>query len=161
MKKTKILLSAMALLLLGMAATSCDKDPIVFQSTNSRIMENDIKWGDWLAGPNYIYVTYDWDAISTDVLNYGTVSAYVYDNGHQCPLPYAYPMGPLYYDIDGNDTIDFIDNMVEQIRCEFEPGKITFIMQDLDGNLPEIIPYSDPITVRAVATVPVQYVIDK
>ena len=160
MKKTKFLLPALTAIQLGLTAVSCGKDPIAFESTNSRVMQNEIKWGDWLPDydHNYMYVTFDWDAITTDVLNYGTVSAYVYDEGRQCPLPYAYPMGTMVY--DAGTPNEFTDFLVEQLRCDFEPGKLTFIMQDLDGNMPEIIPYSAPITFRAVATVPVQYVIN-
>lgn len=153
MKKTKILMATLVTALLALTATSCNKE-VAFESTNTRVMQNEVKWYDWSNGGNYMYVTFDWDAITNDVLNYGTVDAYVYENGRQCPLPYAYPMGQVSYD-DG--TVDYL---IEQLRYDLEPGKITFIMQDLDGNLPEGLENTAPLTFRAVATVPVQYVLD-
>lgn len=157
MRKAKILISALAIALLGLATASCERE-ITFESTNSRVMEQTIYWNQWqpddINNPSYLYVTLDWDAISTDVLNYGTVSAYVYDGDRQNPLPYLYPMGQVTYE-DGN-----VDYLVENIRFDLEPGKITFIMQDLDGNLPEGLENTAPLVFRAVATVPVQYVIN-
>lgn len=153
MKKSKILTTALVTALLALTTVSCNKE-VAFESVNTRVMQNEVKWVDWSIDGNYMYVTFDWDAITSDVLNYGTVDAYVYENGRQCPLPYAYPMGQVTYD-DG--TVDYL---VEQLRYDIEPGKITFIMQDLDGNLPEDLANTAPITFRAVATVPVQYVLD-
>ncbi len=153
MKKTKILLASLALALFALTATSCNKE-VSFESMNTRVMQNEVYWNQWRTEGNHLAITFDWDAITTDVLNYGTVDAYVYEGSHQCPLPYAYPMGQVSYD-DG--TFDYL---VEQLRFDVEPGKITFIMQDLDGNLPEGLENSAPLTFRAVATVPVQYVID-
>lgn len=153
MKKTKYFLPVMAALLMGVFATSCGRDPVAFESVNTRVMQQTIYWNQWQADVNYLYVTLDWDAITTDVLNYGSVVAYVYDGERQCPLPHVIP---ITYNYPTGDIV-----IPENLRFDLEPGKITFIMQDLDGNPPEGLENSAPITFRAVATVPVQYVLDK
>lgn len=167
MKKVKILISALAVALLGLTAASCDRDPISFESSNSRNMEAVIYFNEWrdyvsVDGSGnvieqYKYVSYDWDAISSDVLNYGTVTAYVkeHQSDRQNQLPFVYPLGWITYD-DGTQL-----PLIENLRYDIEPGKITFIMQDLDGDLPQGLENTPPLTFRAIATVPVQYVINK
>lgn len=157
MKKARFLLPVMAALLIGAFTTSCDREPVAFESTNTRVMQQTIYWNQWRDyvnnDVNYKYVTLDWDAITTDALNYGSVVAYVYDGENQCPLPHVTP-------ITYNTTTGPIV-VAENIRFDLEPGKITFIMQDLDGALPDGLENTAPITFRAVVTVPVQYILDK
>lgn len=156
----------LALALLGLGASSCNREEISFESSNSRAMEEEVYFSQWrrYAELNndgdtvvrYLYVSYDWDAISSDVLNYGTVAAYVteYQSTIQNQLPYVYPMGWATYP-DGSSHY-----LVENLRYDIEPGKITFIMQDLDGEWPQGLENTPPLKFRAVATVPVQYVIN-
>jgi hypothetical protein len=162
MKRFKFLTKALAVVLLGLATASCGREPISFESTNSRIMEQEVYWNQWddyVDGDvQYKYVTFDWNAISTDVLNYGTVNAYVYETDavgtHQCPLPYSFPI--LYTDDNG---VPFF--VPTNFRYILEPGKITFIREDLDGGaIGSTMDYTAPLTFRAVATVPVQYTIN-
>lgn len=153
MKKIRILIPMLAAVLTGMFSTSCQRD-VTFESVNTRVMEATIYRNQWNDdGSGYLWKTYDWDAITTDVLNYGNVDAYVYDGGRQCPLPHILPI--TYTFSDGSSTV-----VPENLRFDFEPGKITFIMQDLDGEMPEGLS-EEPITFRVVATVPVQYVLEK
>lgn len=153
MKKARFLLPVLAALLMGTVASSCGREPAAFESTNTRVMQQTIYWNQWISDPEYMYVTLDWDALTEDVLNYGSVVAYVYEGTRQCPLPHVIP---ITYNTASGDIV-----VPENLRFDLEPGKITFIMQDLDGNLPEGLENSAPITFRAVATVPVQYVLDK
>ena len=161
MKKAKVLFSMLAVALLGIAASSCNREEVSFESVNTRIMEQEVywnQWGDFVDGDvQYKFVTFDWNAITTDVLNYGTVNAYVYETDavgtHQCPLPYSFPIA--YTDDLGNPFY-----VATNFRYILEPGKITFIREDLDGGpIGTTMDYTAPLTFRAVATVPVQYTI--
>lgn len=155
MKKAKFLLPMLGALLLGAFATSCEPEhvPVAIESSNTRVMQQTIYWNQWQADVNYMYVTLEWDAITEDVLNYGSVVAYVYDGERQCPLPHVIPI--TYTTNTGDVTVP------ENLRFDLEPGKITFIMQDLDGLLPTGLENTAPIVFRAVATVPVQYLVKK
>lgn len=87
---------------------------------------------DWIedSEANYYYATYDCSSLTKDVDSYGAVIVYYYDNeGRWNMLPYVTP----YY----SDEMD--DTWAENIRFDWEHGKITFIVQDLDGGLPENI----------------------
>ncbi len=155
MKKIKILMTTLVTAVLALTATSCDKE-VAIESTHTRVMQQEVYWDQWRdfvdGDVQYKYVAFDWDAITTDVLNYGSVDAFVYESDadgiHQCPLPYSYPI--RYGD-------DFVPT---NLRYILEPGKITFIREDLDGGEVAGMENTAPLTFRAVATVPVQYVID-
>ncbi|MCR5445883.1 MAG: hypothetical protein K6E96_09460 [Bacteroidales bacterium] len=157
MKKAKFLLPMLGALLLGAFATSCEPEhvPVAIESSNTRVMQQTIYWNQWQADVDYMYVTLEWDAITEDLLKYGSVVAYVYEGEYQCPLPHIYPMGEVTYE-NGN-----VDYLVEKLSYELEPGRITFIMQDLDGLPPTGLENTAPIVFRAVATVPVQYLVKK
>ena len=157
MKKAKFLLPMLGALLLGAFATSCEPEhvPVAIESSNTRVMQQTIYWNQWQADVDYMYVTLEWDAITEDLLKYGSVVAYVYEGEYQCPLPHIYPMGEVNYE-NGN-----VDYLVEKLSYELEPGRITFIMQDLDGLLPTGLENTAPIVFRVVATVPVQYLVKK
>ena len=151
MKKSKILIPVLASILAGLFSTSCTKD-VALESVNTRVMECTIYRNQWNDdGSGYLWKTYDWDAITNDVLTYGSIDAFVYDGSRQCPLPHVIPVAYL---VDGQTVY-----VPENIRFDFEPGKITFIMQDLDGFMPTGLDVD--LTFRAVATVPVQYVIEQ
>lgn len=158
MKKNRTLkgmLLAVAVAAMSLTLSSCN-DEVLLESVNTRVMETTIEWTQWIDDGQtpYFYKTASWDGISTDVLQYGNVQAYVYDGDLQCPLPYIYPLGLATYD-DGSTHY-----LVENLRYDLEPGKITFIMEDLDGNVPQNLMNRPPITFRVVATVPVQYIIN-
>ena len=149
MKKARILLPVLAALLLGIGMTSCERE--YFGDSNTRVMQKTIYWNQWVddGQTNYLYCELEWPALTTEVLTYGSITAYVYDGDYQNPLPYVIPIS---YDLGGG----VYDVVPENLRYDLQPGKITFIMQDLDGNMPAGITNSAPITFRAVITMPVQ-----
>lgn len=152
MKKRKILIPVLAAILVSMFGTSCTKD-VTLESVNTRVMEGTVYRNQWKDdGSGYLWCSFDWNAITSDVLTYGTVEAYVYDGERQCPLPHVIPIKYTYDD----GTFEYVP---ENIRYDFEPGTVTFIMQDFDGYLPGAI--DQDFTFRVVATVPVQYVIEQ
>jgi hypothetical protein len=146
MKKTRFLLPLLAALLLGLGMTSCSREQY-WGDTNTRAMTVTIYWNEWIDDHQtaYLYAEVPWDAITLDVLNFGNVAAYVYDDSYQCPLPYVVPIT-----YDGNVVV------AENISYDLSLGKVTFRMQDLDGGMPAGLENSAPITFRVVATMPVQ-----
>ena len=155
MKKLRL-----AVALIGAALASCFatsySEPQQVQSVVTRTMQKEIHWNEWTTNDpnvNYHYVTLRWDFLTEQVVNYGTVVAYVYDGTYQKPLPYIYPV-----DYTLNDGSHLV--VPQDISFDIRPGEITFIRQDLDGNMPEGTEYTAPLVFRAVATVPVMYEID-
>lgn len=103
---------------------------------------------------NYIYAAFNNPDITRDVVENGSVTADVwalYDYGQNLgswhPLPYVYPLElNVTYD-DGTTGLVVIP---ETIRMEWEEGRVTFIIQDLDGYDPELL--TNTITVRVTTT---------
>ena len=154
MKKARFILPMLTALLMGFGMTSCENE--YFGDSNTRVMEATVCWNHWrtyvdnVENKRYMYVTYEWNALTVDVLNYGSVTAYVYDGDSQCPLPHVVPITYTYN--DGSVVV-----VPESFRYELTPGKITIIMQDLDGELPEGIDYNFPdVSFRVVAMMPVR-----
>ncbi|MBP5526885.1 MAG: hypothetical protein J6X79_00360 [Bacteroidales bacterium] len=149
MKKVKLILPMLLALVLGFTMTSCESE--YFGDTNTRAMTTTIEWTQWVddGATAYLYVDVPWDAITADVLNFGNVSAYVYDGEYQCPLPYIVPI--TYTTATGNVVVP------ENITYDLSLGKISFRMQDLDGGMPEGLTNSAPITFRVVVTMPVEH----
>ena len=145
MKKTRFILPVLAALLLSIGMTSCEEE--YFGDSNTRVMEVTIdRWYDDGQMP-YLYHEVSWNALTTDVLTYGNISAYVYDGDYQNPLPYIVP---ITYNLAGGG----VAIVPENIRYDLMPGKITFIMQDLDGNMPEGVASIPPMTFRVVVNMP-------
>lgn len=101
-------------------------------------------------GNNYLYATFENSDITEKVMNEGTVTAEVwniydtYNNiGSWNPLPYVYPLEITKTDENNNPYTVIVP---ENIRFEWELGKVTFIIQDLDGYDPEDI--VSPLTIR-------------
>lgn len=147
MKLMKLFLPMLAI---AMLATGCTKE-YVTNTYGSQIQTYQFnitpsEWqrvaGDNLPGSqNYLYCTKSLDAIDQYVFDQGTVQAFawnVYDpstnTGAWNTLPFIYPLEILVQDDLGN-----IDMVVvpENLRFEWELGKVTFIIQDLDGYDPE------------------------
>ena len=149
MKKARFILPVLAALLLAAGLTSCE--PEYFGDSNTRVMQTTVYWNQWIddGQTNYLYCELDWPALNTEVLTYGSITAYVYDGDYQNPLPYVIP---ITYTLASGATVVVPEN----IRYDLQPGKITFIMQDLDGNMPEGIVNSAPLTFRAVINMPVK-----
>lgn len=83
----------------------------------------------WASDYNYYYATVDCSDLTKDVDTYGAAIVYYYEDGRWNMLPYTIP----YYSGAENDT------WAENLRFDWEIGKITFILQDLDGGQPENI----------------------
>lgn len=84
---------------------------------------------DWQEADNYYFATFDCSSLTKDVDDYGAAIVYLYEDGRWNLLPYVRP----YYSSNLDET------WAENIRFDWELGKITFIVQDLDGGLPEYI----------------------
>ena len=154
MKRISFLLPVLAALVMGFFATSCEPDYVI-EGSHTRVMTATVYHDKWqvyedVSGTRYLYKSFEWDALSENMLKYGTVVAYVYDGTNQCPLPHVIPIS---YTVNGN-----VEVVPENIRFDIGVGTITFIMQDLDGFLPEDI--ADDLVFRAVATIPQQYVLE-
>ncbi len=124
-----------------------------------------VKAGDWsknegvdLPGDqNYAYVTVNNPDITNAVIEGGTVQAYVYliynfeDNlASWNPLPVVVPI--LIKKIDtSTNTVISSEIVAENTRFEFEPGKVTFVIQDLDGYDPEDI--ANDMTFKVCVTI--------
>ncbi len=146
MKKATFILPLLMTIVMSCGLTSCSDE--YFGDSNTRVMEATVFRNQWCDdGSGYLWCSFDWNALTVDVLNYGNISAYVYDGNRQCPLPHVVPI--TYTFDDGS-----YDIVTENIRYDFEPGKITFIMEDHDGALPENI--NTDLTFRVVATMPVE-----
>ena len=129
-------------------AVSCEKKYITEEyitEYHSNVTTFDVRIapGDWLresegeepGESQYLYYIYSTNSITQDVMKKGAVVAYIYtlyDTQKQMGawnlLPYVYPLS---INDDGQDAI-----VPETIRCEWEEGMITFIIQDLDGYAP-------------------------
>lgn len=104
---------------------------------------------------NYLYAEFENKDITPDVLDNGTVTADVYaiynvqqDLGSWHPLPYVYPIAVNVTDQSTGATHTEI--VAETIRMEWELGKVTFIIQELDGWDPDDM--LSKITVRVNVT---------
>ncbi len=86
-----------------------------------------VRANDWMEAENYYYATFDCSSLTKDVDDYGAAIVYLYEDGRWNMLPYVRP----YYSKALNET------WAENIRFDWELGKITFIVQDLDGDWPE------------------------
>ena len=152
----KFILPLLLALGIGVLTTSCD-DEVLLESTNTFYKQVTLNWNNWYRSSDGYMLVHEepWNALTADVLNYGNVNAYVYDGDRQCPLPYVYPID--YYDNTGT----YIGTTPTNLRVEFEPGKIIFIREDLDGNPVGDITGDDPIVFRVVATVPVEYILER
>jgi len=103
---------------------------------------------------NYLYASFQNADITADVMENGTVQAYVYNTydvqhnlGAWNTLPFIYPLEVYVPDGDGGQEMVIVP---ENLRFEWEQGKVTFIIQDLDGYDPENM--VSTITVKVCVT---------
>ena len=140
MKRTFLMLAAMLCL-----AVSCEKKYITEEyitEYHSNVTTFDVRIapGDWKreeagaepATNNYLYYIYSTKELTPEVVKKGAVVAYIYtiydaktQQGAWNLLPYVYPL-----EITENEETFMVP---ETIRCEWEEGMITFVIQDLDG----------------------------
>ena len=137
---------------MSFAFSSCTDDAIL-ESVNSRYAEFTVTNDMWYVDANQEFrCDFEWDAISDHLLKYGTVEAYIYKGNRQVPLPYVYPVE---FTVGGSTVYQPIN-----IRFDIEKGIISFVISDL-GDL--ISNQASLLTMRfrAVATVPVQYIVQE
>lgn len=142
----KIILTMLTAVALSLGFTSCEHQTM-------RSVEVTVQPYDWVTNNNvnYYFATFRWDELDADVIDYGTVNAYLIQNGKQNLLPLVTPI--TYYNIDTNgDGIGDTDvTVAENIRFDMEYGMITFIIEDMDGYLPGDMAGTAPMTFRIVA----------
>ncbi len=158
MKRTALLILVAATF--GLTVSSCHKEPqdAYLESSGTRVKEVTVKGTDWVTNDptvSYAYCTIDWDVLTDHVVYDGNINVYVYDNGRQNPLPYVYPLGFVTYS-DGST-----DFATENLRFDFEVGRVTIIMQDMDGAIPNLGLATPNMDFRIVATAPINYIIQQ
>ena len=153
----KFLLPLMAILVMGVLATSCKKKDYYIESVNTEVGTVTVTNEDWVEFPGngvneapYLQARIDWSVLTQNVLDYGNVNVYVYVNDKQFSLPYVYPV--TYTENDGSKV-----TVAENLKFYLKPERLYLVMQDLDGVLPD--GYIDDINIRIVATWPVNYVL--
>ncbi len=151
MKRTAVTL--FAALFVSLIATSCTKE-VLLESVQTVCDDVTVRFDDWQLANNgnpYYYCLVDWNAVTDEVVNNGNVSVYLYEGGRQSPLPYVYPI-PI-----GNNQY-----VGENLRYTVEPGRITLILEDLDGDTPIVTrDYTPDMTFRIVLTHPVNYILEQ
>ena len=145
MKLKKFILPMLTLVLL---ASGCTKE-YVYNGSRVQTIRFNITPSEWRLNEgqykpganNYLYCEKDVPAIDQQVFDYGTVQAYVWNvydqatnSGAWNTLPFVYPLEVLEQTEDGGYNRYVIG---ENLRFEWEKGKVTFIIQDLDGFKPE------------------------
>lgn len=145
MKLIKLFLPMVVLTVL---ATGCKKEYITY-GTEVYTHEYKVTPAQWTrntgnnlpGGNNYLYASFQNADIDAGVMENGTVNAYVYNVydvannlGAWNTLPFVFPLEVTEDDGTGNPRLVIVP---ENIRFEWELGKVTFIIQDLDGYDPE------------------------
>ena len=143
MKMNRFILPLVAMALL---ATGCTKEYVSYNyGAQVETIRVNVNPGDWQfnegsrlpGGQNYYYCTVDIPSITAEVFDYGTVQAYVWNIynvdqnlGAWNTLPFVYPLEVFVENDDGTQSLVIVP---ENLRFEWEKGKVTFIIQDLDG----------------------------
>ena len=148
MKKLLFLIPILATLALSQGCTTKE----YYQGSQVYTRMYNVKPADWgrnqgeneQGALNYLYATVSNPDITNAVIEGGTVQAYVYiiynvseNLGSWNPLPVVVPIEITKKDESG--TVISYDVVAENTRFEFEPGSVTFVIQDLDGFDPEDI----------------------
>ncbi|MBQ0016709.1 MAG: hypothetical protein KBT04_06970 [Bacteroidales bacterium] len=118
----------------------------ITESSSLTVVNITVPGTQWTEGvrPNvdatYYYANYDVPAITQEVIDNGFVVAYIYniyDNRNQLgswnELPYVYPY--IFYNQETGERY----SVGENIRFEWELGKVTFVVEDIDGLLPDAL----------------------
>lgn len=155
--KIKKLFIALMVLIGTSITTSCVKETVV-AGAQVYSYEYTIYPNQWIRNigtnnpgyNNYLYASFENAYITSDVMAYGTVQAYVWNvydystnSGAWNTLPYVIPIE--IFDSHGGLVV-----VPENLRFEWELGKVTFIIQDLNGIDPEDM--TNPITVKVCVT---------
>ncbi len=143
----RIIVTMLAAVAMSLGLSSCEH-----QTMES--VEFTIQPYEWVtsAGVNYYFCTVGWDELDGDVVDYGTVNAYLIKGGRQNLLPLVTPITYYNIDLDGDGIADQDQYTIgENIRYDIEYGRITFIIEDLDGGMPLDMESTTPMTFRVVA----------
>ena len=155
------------MLVLGALSTGCTKEyysTIVENHYGATVKtkEYTIAPGEWrrnegsnLPGSqNYLWCTKNNADITDSVMAFGTVQAFVYsvydvtnNLGAWNTLPFVYPL-EVWTTNDAGERVMVI--VPENLRFEWEKGKVTFVIQDLDGFDPEDM--DKPISFKVCVT---------
>ena len=157
MKLLKLFIPALAILAL---AQGCTKEYITnYNGAQVYARDFTVKPADWKRNEgannpgfeNYLYAEFENADITQNVVDNGTVQAYIYvlynvaqNLGSWNPLPYVYPLEIKAS--DGSITI-----APENTRFEYNTGTVTFIVQDLDGFDPEDI--TNEMSIKVCVTI--------
>lgn len=160
----RIFLTLLVATTLGLTATSCQKEPVpaTLQSMQTKSAEVTLSDNNWQTYPGsstesaYLFAEVDWPVLDEYVLTYGNVNAYIKINTKVFPLPYT---TPITYTLDDGSQVVVPEDIQFFVKPTTHPGKIYFVIRDLDGNLPE--GYIEDLTFRIVATWPVDYIINQ
>lgn len=151
MKRTALTL--FVALFVSLFATSCAKD-VLIESVQTESDVVTVKFSDWQPANNgtpYYYCLIDWNAVTREVVENGSVDVYLYEGDRQSPLPYVYPIH-----IGNGQYIG------ENLRYTVETGRIILYLEDLDGGEPIVnIDYTPDMTFRIVLTHPVNYILEQ
>ncbi|MBR1799058.1 MAG: hypothetical protein IJ789_05010 [Bacteroidales bacterium] len=154
----KFFMPLVATLALSFGLASCSGDEVLLDSVKTYVMEEDVYPADWQEADGYLYCTFNWNAITDAVMRDGTVNAYiyeyVYDEARQIPLPYVYPM--TWNMPDSTQQV-----LPEMVRFDFQRGQITFLIEEVNENVLTRADIATKYKFRAVATVPVTYIIEQ
>jgi hypothetical protein len=168
MKTLKLLIPAIAVLALLQGCTKeyITKQYITQEYNGAQVYARDytVKQSDWKRNEgennpgfdNYLYAEFDNPDITKDVVDNGTVQAFIYtiynveeNLGSWNPLPFVYPLLIEEKDDSGNVVNSFI--VAENTRFEYNVGKVTFIIQDLDGINP--LDIANEMSIRVCVTI--------
>lgn len=158
MKLRKLFLPMLVMMLL---ATGCTKEYFGSQILTYQFNVNPAEWnrnqGPYNPGAgNYLYCEKSIPAIDKDVFLNGTVQMYcwnVYDTqnnlGAWNTLPFVYPLEVTVTNQEGEQETIIVP---ENLRFEWELGKVTIVIQDLDGYDPESMALAGPISFKVCVT---------
>ena len=116
---TFILLSLSALF--ALCFSSCETNNVYL---NTKTLYYSVGFNDWQVGGDdasgdYLYYTFREPYLTSDIFNNGLIVPYmVFSDGRLTPLPFS--------DFWIDKTYGKIE---EQITCEIEPGRVTFILK--------------------------------
>ncbi len=159
----RFLLTAVSAIAMCMASSSCTKD-VILESTQTDVSEVVISNEHWAYFPgsttesSYLYAKVTWPSITQHVIDYGNLDLYIKVNNKYFPLPY---ISPITYNFSDGTSVTVAQDVSYYVKTN-TPGEIYIIIRDMDGYEPyEGGAYIDDITLKLVATWPVNYIIEQ
>ncbi|MBR4350190.1 MAG: hypothetical protein IKP99_05650 [Bacteroidales bacterium] len=153
MKRLRTIFIGSIAVITALMTTSCEKQYITEEYVTEKhyneyygskvytreytIVKEDWKSAEYADGRKYLYAEFDNPDVTENVMETGAVLGYfwfTYDAKTNSSswnlLPYVYP---YLYENDQKETAVVGEN----IRLEYETGRVSFIVEDLDGILPD------------------------